>query len=82
MDGRFVPNIGFGPMVIEFIRKATCKPAMYTLMIEEPEKYAAFQKPVPIFNFLHYEVCTHLTLQYSTNQIAANERCSINPLHP
>ena len=30
MDGRFVPNISFGPMIIEFIRKATKKPAMYT----------------------------------------------------
>ena len=25
MDGRFVPNISFGPMIVEFFRKATTK---------------------------------------------------------
>ena len=40
MDGRFVPNISFGPMIIEFIRKATTKVCDVHLMIEEPEKYA------------------------------------------
>ena len=45
MDGRFVPNISFGPMIIEFFRKATTKVCDVHLMIEEPEKYAeAFQK--------------------------------------
>lgn len=30
MDGRFVPNISFGPMIIEFIRKTTKKSVMFT----------------------------------------------------
>ena len=38
MDGRFVPNISFGPMLIEFFRKATTKVCDVHLMIEEPEK--------------------------------------------
>jgi ribulose-phosphate 3-epimerase len=39
MDGRFVPNISFGPVVIEAIRKATDKPLNVHLMIVEPERY-------------------------------------------
>jgi len=39
MDGRFVPNISFGPVVIEAIRKATRKPLNVHLMIVEPERY-------------------------------------------
>jgi ribulose-phosphate 3-epimerase len=40
MDGRFVPNISYGSMIIEFIRKTTNKVCDVHLMIEEPEKYA------------------------------------------
>ena len=44
MDGRFVPNISFGPMLIEFFRKATTKICDVHLMVEEPEKYAELFK--------------------------------------
>lgn len=61
MDGRFVPNISFGPMIIEFFRKATTKVCDVHLMIEEPEKYAeAFQKAGADILTVHYEACTHL----------------------
>jgi len=39
MDGRFVPNISFGPVVIEAVRRATSKPLNVHLMIVEPERY-------------------------------------------
>jgi ribulose-phosphate 3-epimerase len=39
MDGRFVPNISFGPDVVRAIRKATAKPLNTHLMIVEPERY-------------------------------------------
>jgi ribulose-phosphate 3-epimerase len=39
MDGRFVPNISFGPVVIEAVRRATRKPLNVHLMIIEPERY-------------------------------------------
>ena len=39
MDGRFVPNITFGPMVVEAIRRYTQKPLNVHLMIVEPERY-------------------------------------------
>lgn len=39
MDGRFVPNISFGPAVLAAVRKATRKPLNVHLMIVEPERY-------------------------------------------
>jgi ribulose-phosphate 3-epimerase len=61
MDGRFVPNISFGPMIIDFFRKATTKVCDVHLMIEEPEKYAeAFKKAGADILTVHYEACTHL----------------------
>jgi ribulose-phosphate 3-epimerase len=41
MDGRFVPNLSFGPMVVAAIRRATSLPVDVHLMIEEPERYVA-----------------------------------------
>lgn len=61
MDGRFVPNISFGPMLIEFFRKATTKVCDVHLMIEEPEKYAeAFKKAGADVLTVHMEACRHL----------------------
>ena len=39
MDGRFVPNITIGPLIVEAIRPITKKPLDVHLMIVEPEKY-------------------------------------------
>ena len=39
MDGRFVPNITLGPVVVEAVRRATRKPLDVHLMIVEPERY-------------------------------------------
>ena len=39
MDGRFVPNITIGPMVVAAVRKATKLPLDVHLMIVEPERY-------------------------------------------
>jgi ribulose-phosphate 3-epimerase len=39
MDGRFVPNISFGPDVVRALRRATAKPLNLHLMIVEPERY-------------------------------------------
>lgn len=61
MDGRFVPNISFGPMIIEFIRKTTSKVCDVHLMIEEPEKYAEQFKNAGADNLtVHAEACVHL----------------------
>jgi ribulose-phosphate 3-epimerase len=61
MDGRFVPNISFGPMIIDFISKTTNKVCDVHLMIEEPEKYAEQFKQAGATNLtVHIEACTHL----------------------
>jgi ribulose-phosphate 3-epimerase len=39
MDGRFVPNITFGPAIVEAVRRSTRKPINVHLMILEPERY-------------------------------------------
>jgi ribulose-phosphate 3-epimerase len=39
MDGRLVPNISFGPPVVEAVRRCTAKPLNVHLMIVEPERY-------------------------------------------
>jgi ribulose-phosphate 3-epimerase len=39
MDGRFVPNITIGPIVLQAIRRSTAKPLNVHLMIVEPERY-------------------------------------------
>jgi len=41
MDGRFVPNITIGPLIVKAIRPVTQKPLDVHLMIVEPEKYVA-----------------------------------------
>lgn len=41
MDGRFVPNITIGPLIVEAVRPVTTKPLDVHLMIVEPEKYVA-----------------------------------------
>jgi ribulose-phosphate 3-epimerase len=61
MDGRFVPNISFGPMIVEAICNTTEKYCDVHLMIEEPEKYAeAFKKAGADNLTVHFEACTHL----------------------
>jgi ribulose-phosphate 3-epimerase len=61
MDGNFVPNISFGPMFIEFFRKATTKLCDVHLMIVQPEKYIeTFANAGADVITVHYEACTHL----------------------
>ena len=45
MDGRFVPNITFGPVIVEAVRRHTRKPLNVHLMTVEPGRYLdAFAK--------------------------------------
>jgi ribulose-phosphate 3-epimerase len=61
MDGHFVPNISFGPMIIEFIRKTTTKVCDVHLMIEHPENFAEeFKKAGADILTVHIEACEHL----------------------
>ncbi len=61
MDGRFVPNISFGPMLVQFFRKATGKVCDVHLMIEKPGNYAEqFKQAGADHLTVHLEACPHL----------------------
>ncbi|MGN6291411.1 MAG: ribulose-phosphate 3-epimerase [Chitinophagaceae bacterium] len=61
MDGRFVPNISFGPMIIEFVRKTTKKFCDVHLMILDPGNYTEQFKNAGADNLsVHIEACPHL----------------------
>jgi len=61
MDGRFVPNITIGPVVVKAVRKATKSIVDVHLMIVEPERYLEdFAKAGADNLTVHAEACTHL----------------------
>lgn len=64
MDGMFVPNISFGPPVIDYVKKAAGDtPLDVHLMIEKPERYVdVFKKSGADMLTIHYE---------STDDVAA-----------
>jgi ribulose-phosphate 3-epimerase len=62
MDGRFVPNITIGPLVVEAVRRVTSLPLDVHLMIVEPERYVGdFAKAGADRILVHVEACTHLS---------------------
>jgi len=61
MDGMFVPNITFGPVMIETVRRATDLPIDVHLMIEAPERYVTdFIAAGANTLTLHVEATAHL----------------------
>lgn len=61
MDGHFVPNITFGPMVVEAVRRVTRLPIDVHLMITAPERYIAeFAQAGATYICVHQETCLHL----------------------
>ncbi len=61
MDGRFVPNLTIGPIVVRAVREATHLPLDVHLMIVEPERYLeAFADAGADMLTVHEEACVHL----------------------
>jgi len=61
MDGRFVPNITIGPLVVAAARKATRLPLDVHLMIEDPDRYVdEFVEAGSDWLTVHVEACRHL----------------------
>ena len=84
MDGRFVPNITIGPLVVEAVRRSTSLPLDVHLMIVEPEKYLeAFVAAGANRVTVHAEACLHLhrTLQ-QIRDLGAKPGVVINPATP
>lgn len=81
MDGRFVPNITIGPLVVRAVRAATKLPVDVHLMIVEPERYVAdFAKAGADWITVHVEASPHLhrTLQ-QIRAAGAKAGVSLNP---
>lgn len=84
MDGRFVPNITFGPPVVAAIRRETSLVLDCHLMIVEPERYIpAFAEAGAQWISVHVEVCSHLhrTLEF-IQSFGARAGIVLNPLTP
>ena len=84
MDGRFVPNISFGEVVVDAIRSATSLPLNIHLMVHEPDRLL----PGLVKNsndqvLVHAEACTHLhrTVGYIKEQ-GCQVGVAINPATP
>jgi ribulose-phosphate 3-epimerase len=84
MDGRFVPNITIGPLVVEAIRAATTRIIDVHLMIVEPERYAqAFADAGADVITVHAEACTHLhRVLEQIHAIGKRAGVSLNPHTP
>jgi ribulose-phosphate 3-epimerase len=84
MDGRFVPNITVGPLVVKSLRRVTRLPLDVHLMIVEPEKYVAdFAKAGASYISVHVEVSPHLhrTLSY-IRESGCEAGIALNPATP
>ena len=84
MDGRFVPNITIGPLVVEAVRRVTKLPIDAHLMIVEPERYVeAFVGAGATTLSVHAEVSPHLhrTLQ-AIRAAGARPSVALNPSTP
>lgn len=84
MDGRFVPNITVGPMVVEAVRRHTSLPLEAHLMIVEPERYIEdFARAGADLIIVHQEVSPHLhrTVQ-QIHALGKRAGVAINPATP
>jgi len=70
MDGRFVPNITIGPVVVEAVRRVAKKPVDVHLMIVEPERYLDdFAKAGADHLLVHCEPSATIHLHRTLGQI-------------
>jgi ribulose-phosphate 3-epimerase len=84
MDGRFVPNITWGPKIIGDLRKLTKVPFDTHLMIVEPERYVDdFRQAGADIITVHYEAVRHLhRLLAQIRSLGARAGVSLNPATP
>lgn len=84
MDGHFVPNITFGPLVVDAVNKATDLPIDVHLMITDPDQYIQdFAEAGADWICVHAEACIHLnrTIQL-IKQSGAKAGVALNPSTP
>ena len=81
MDGMFVPNISFGPMIIKQLRPLTDMIFDVHLMIEDPDRYVQnFKDGGADILTVHVEACKHLhrTISY-IKSLGMKAGVSLNP---
>ena len=84
MDGRFVPNITVGPLVVAAVRRHTTLPLEAHLMIVEPERYVEdFAQAGADMIIVHQEASVHLhrTIQ-QIKGLGKKAGVAINPATP
>ena len=84
MDGHFVPNITFGPLIVKALRKITELPLDVHLMISEPDRYIeAFVAAGADIVTVHAEASLHLhrTVQ-KIKSMGKRAGVSLNPATP
>lgn len=84
MDGRFVPNITMGPVVLEAVRRTTTLPIdVHLMMIEPDHMLPAFAKAGANRIDVHIEACPnlHRTLQ-TIKALGCKAGVAINPHTP
>ncbi|MEW5735000.1 MAG: ribulose-phosphate 3-epimerase [Thermodesulfobacteriota bacterium] len=84
MDGRFVPNITIGPLVVSAVRKVTNLPLDVHLMILEPERYVDdFAKAGADIISVHPESTVHLNrVLVRIRELGKTPGVTINPATP
>lgn len=84
MDGRFVPNITFGMLMVEAVNRLCNKPLDVHLMIVEPERYVeSFRAAGADVITVHAEACTHLhRVVQQIRETGAHAGVALNPHTP
>jgi len=84
MDGHFVPNITFGPIVVEAARQSTKLPLDVHLMITDPDKYIEdFAKAGASSIIVHLEADVHLNRTINRiKELGVKAGVAINPSTP
>ncbi|MHB8612099.1 MAG: ribulose-phosphate 3-epimerase [Candidatus Dormibacteraceae bacterium] len=84
MDGHFVPNLTFGPQVVEAVRRATSLPIEAHLMVEHPELFLeAFAKAGATLIQVQVESTTSLYRTVQTiKELGCQAGVAINPATP
>lgn len=84
MDGHFVPNITFGPPVIQELRPTTKLTFDTHLMIEDPDRYLEdFRRAGADIITVHQEACRHLQRTLTRiRELGAKAGVAINPATP
>jgi ribulose-phosphate 3-epimerase len=84
MDGHFVPNITFGPVLVKAVRKVTKLPVDVHLMIENPDNYLEdFKKAGADHLLVHQEEVIHLNRTINKiKELGMKAGVVINPATP